>query len=61
LFTEKDNADSGGVVPEGMTQTISVVIPEAVKRLSGIHTHYRGYGFSDVQLHITACASRIPE
>jgi hypothetical protein len=30
-------------------------------RRPGIHTHDRGYGFSDVQLHIKARASRAPE
>jgi hypothetical protein len=30
----------------------------AAWRRPGIHTHYRGYGFSDVQLHIKARAKR---
>jgi hypothetical protein len=41
---------------------ISLVIPGLAKREPGIHNHDREYGFSDVQLHIIACAKRrIPE
>jgi hypothetical protein len=38
---------------------IVFVIPGCAR--PGIHTPCRGYGFSDVQLHIIARASRAPE
>jgi hypothetical protein len=39
-----------------------LVIPGCASwRRPGIHTHDRGYGFSDVQLHIVARAARAPE
>jgi hypothetical protein len=41
---------------------LSFVIPGcADRRRPGIHTPDRGYGFSDVQLHIKVHAARAPE
>ena len=65
----RSGADQRGGGRERGVLAAPIVIPRcaiahrgcASWRRPGIHTHYRGYGFSDVQLHIKARATRARE